>query len=71
MDFDCFGKEKRKQITKDYWIKPQMHLKLLNGQKKQSCARRPITDKYYSFSFVAKNDKKDSGTFISHIPAIN
>ena len=51
---NCRGKEKRKQIVREYNVVPIIHAKLLKGQQKYSDATAPITDQYYIFECVHK-----------------
>lgn len=58
---NCRGAENRLKIIKEYNIKPIANLKLLEGDTIKSCAKDDITDHYYIFEYVSKNDKNKSG----------
>ena len=59
----CRGTESRKRILENYKIHPIAHVKLLSGQKKLSCTSDTLTDSYYCFDYVSRNDSSDKGTF--------
>jgi hypothetical protein len=64
MRFHCRGRERREELVKYYDIIPVSHIKLLNGQKKQSAAGGEIVDTYYTFKYTNKFNEQDSGVFI-------
>lgn len=55
----CRGTETRQKIVKEYFVKPEVHIKLLNGQHKHSDAEAVIKDEYYIFSAKRKSDGGD------------
>lgn len=55
---NCRGTETRRQIVKDYDVKPLAHIKLLAGQSKHSDAEAIIKDEYYIFTATRKSDGK-------------
>lgn len=59
---NCKGKETRISIVEKYYVYPQAHLKLLNGQFKHSDAEAKITDHYYIFILIDKKDKTKKDT---------
>ena len=52
---ECRGKEKRRRIVEDYYVKPIAHLSLLAGQKKHSDAGPIIEVEYYIFEAIHKD----------------
>lgn len=58
----CRGEDRREDIVNNYTIKPIAHVKLVNGQVKQSCTGDSLTDTYYCFSYE-NNDGNDKGSF--------
>jgi len=57
-------------MVQEYNIKPIAHVRLLNGQKRQSCTKDLLTDSYYCFSYKAK-DSDVTGTFLCGTYAAN
>ncbi|MGY5345906.1 hypothetical protein ACXFAU_26045 [Paenibacillus glucanolyticus] len=57
-------------MVQEYNIKPIAHVRLLNGQKRQSCTKDLLTDSYYCFSYKAK-DSYVTGTFLCGTYAAN
>lgn len=57
-------------MVQEYDIKPIAHVRLLNGQKRQSCTKDLLTDSYYCFSYKAK-DSDVTGTFLCGTYAAN
>lgn len=55
---NCHGHDTRVRIVENYNIKCTAHIRLLNGQIR-SDAERDITDTYYIFECVNKNDNND------------
>ncbi|PHG45977.1 hypothetical protein [Bacillus wiedmannii] len=62
--FNCRGPENRVRLLEKYNVKPISHTKLLKGQVKRSCAKEMLTDEYYIFTYHAKNNINESGTFV-------
>ncbi|MGG6447367.1 hypothetical protein [Pseudobacillus badius] len=60
----CRGEKCREKIVQDYNIIPRSHTKLLQGQVMRSCTGDLLTDSYYSFEYVNKVNKKDTGGFL-------
>ena len=56
---NCHGHDTRVRIVKNYNIRCTAHIRLLNGQVIRSDAERDITDTYYIFECVNKNDDND------------
>lgn len=59
----CRSSKVREKLIEEYDIKPISHVRLLNGQKFQSCTKDVLTDSYYCFSYRAKNSNI-MGTFL-------
>ncbi|MEO3946731.1 hypothetical protein [Gorillibacterium sp. CAU 1737] len=57
-------------MVQEYNIKPIAHVRLLNGQKRQSCTKDLLTDSYYCFSYKAK-ESDVTGTFLCGTYAAN
>lgn len=55
---NCRGNLTRVRIVNDYYVEPVAHLKLLNGQSKESDAGGKITDEYYIFKCTDKISKQ-------------
>lgn len=55
---NCRGVNTRIKIVEQYDIKLIAHTRLLNGQIKRSDAEAELTDQYYVFQCIAKNDDK-------------
>lgn len=68
--FLCRSSKVREQLVQEYDIKPIAHVRLLNGQKRQSCTKDLLTDSYYYFSYRAKNSDI-TGTFLCGTYAAN
>ena len=56
---NCHGHDTRVRIVENYNIKCTAHIRLLNEQIIRSDAERDITDTYYIFECVNKNDDND------------
>ena len=56
---NCHGHDTRVRIVENYNIRCTAHIRLLNGQVIRSDAERDITDTYYIFECVNKNDDND------------
>lgn len=56
---NCHGHNRRVQIVANYNIRCIAHIQLLNGQTIRSDAERDITDTYYIFECVNKNNTND------------
>ena len=56
---NCHGHDRRLQIVANYNISCIAHIRLLNGQTIRSDAERDITDTYYIFQCINKNNSKD------------
>lgn len=56
----CRTPETRVKIVEDYSIKPIGKFKVL-GKSVTSCTNDPITDYYYQFQYIHKNNKKHEG----------
>lgn len=67
---DCRGKKTREQLVHDFEIVPLAHVRLLNGQTKESCAG-PDVGEYYVFSYRSRANGKDVGNFVCGITAAN
>ena len=72
---DCRGEKTREQLVRDFEIVPLAHVRLLNGQTKESCAG-PDVGEYYVFSYRSRPNAKDAngedvGTFVCGITAAN
>lgn len=52
----CRGEDKRRQICKDYRIIPKAHFRILNGVSIHSDAGDTMTEEYFIFDAVDKND---------------
>lgn len=52
----CRGEDKRRQICKDYRIVPKAHFRILNGVSIHSDAGDTMTEEYFIFDAVDKND---------------
>lgn len=65
---NCYGKETREMLVKKYEISPVAYVKLLSGQKKLSCTGRLLTDSYYCFQYIKKDNKEKHGTFFCGLP---
>ena len=68
--YDCRGEKTREQLVHDFEIVPLAHVRLLNGQTKESCAG-PDVGEYYVFSYRSRANRKDVGTFVCGITAAN
>ena len=68
--YDCRGEKTRKQLVHDFKIVPLAHVRLLNGQTKESCAG-PDVGEYYVFSYRSNANTTDVGTFVCGITAAN
>jgi hypothetical protein len=66
----CRSSKVREKMVQEYNIKPIAHVRLLNGQKRQSCTKDLLTDSYYCFSYKAK-DSDVTGTFLCGTYAAN
>jgi len=66
----CRSPEVREKLVQEYDIKPIAHVRLLNGQERQSCTKDLLTDSYYCFSYRAKNGDV-TGTFLCGTYAAN
>lgn len=60
---NCWGKEARKSIVSEYYLTQIAHLKILNGQEKNSCTGRTLTDNYFLFEYVSKKNSEEKGSF--------
>lgn len=68
---DCRGEKTREQLVHDFEIMPLAHVRLLNGQTKESCAGPTLDREYYIFSYRSYIDANDTGTFICGITVAN
>lgn len=68
---DCRGEKTREQLVHNFEIIPLAHVRLLNGQTKESCAGPTLDREYYIFSYQSHTDKADAGTFICGITVAN
>lgn len=68
---DCRGEKTREQLVQEFEIIPLTHVRLLNGQTKESCAGRTLDREYYVFSYQSYTDQADFGTFVCGITAAN
>ncbi|MUG46735.1 hypothetical protein GNP95_17245 [Paenibacillus woosongensis] len=59
----CRTSKVREKLIQEHDIKPIAHVRLLNGQKRQSCTKEVLTGSYYCFSYRAKNSDI-TGTFL-------
>lgn len=59
----CRGEKSRERIVKNYIINPIAHVKLIGGQEKLSCTNDTLTNSYYCFNYVSRNDFNEKGTF--------
>lgn len=64
----CRGHERRVWLCREYEITPVAHLKLLSGQRIESCAGGEITDNYFRFHARRKGNPDDSGDIICGYP---
>ncbi|MCT6519169.1 hypothetical protein GY03_17980 [Proteus vulgaris] len=65
---NCYGKETREMLVRKYEIHPVAYVKLLSGQKKFSCTGRLLTDSYYCFQYIKKDNSEKYGTFFCGLP---
>ncbi|KYK96278.1 hypothetical protein SA3733_02810, partial [Aggregatibacter actinomycetemcomitans serotype d str. SA3733] len=56
---DCRGERIREQLVDDFKIIPLAHVRLLNGQTKESCAGPTLDREYYVFSYQGYTDQND------------
>ena len=68
---DCRGEKTREQLVHNFEIIPLAHVRLLNGQTKESCAGPTLDKEYYVFSYQSYADKADVGTFVCGITVAN
>ena len=68
---DCRGEKTREQLVHEFEIIPLAHIRLLNGQTKESCAGPTLDREYYVFSYQSYADKADVGTFVCGITVAN
>ena len=68
---DCRGETTRVQLVHDFEIVPLAHVRLLNGQTKESCAGPTLDREYYVFSYQSYADQADAGTFVCGITVAN
>ena len=68
---DCRGETTRVQLVHDFEIVPLAHVRLLNGQTKESCAGPTLDREYYVFSYQSYADQADTGTFVCGITVAN
>lgn len=68
---DCRGEKTREQLVHDFKIVPLAHVRLLNGQTKESCAGPTLDREYYVFSYQSYADQANAGTFVCGITAAN
>ena len=68
---DCRGEKTREQLVHDFEIIPLAHVRLLNGQTKESCAGPTLDREYYVFSYQNYADQADVGTFVCGITVAN
>ena len=68
---DCRGERIREQLVDDFKIIPLAHVRLLNGQTKESCAGPTLDREYYVFSYQSYTDQNDVGTFVCGITVAN
>lgn len=61
---NCHGHDTRVQIVRDYNIKCIAHIRLLEEQVIRSDAGRDITDTYYIFECINRNDNNDVDTIV-------
>ena len=59
----CRGENARRILIEKYDLTLVAHVKLLNGQKKQSCTGDALTDSYYCFSYTNRR-KRETGSFL-------
>ncbi|MFE7083467.1 hypothetical protein [Priestia megaterium] len=60
----CKYETRRIEAVQEYHVTPIAHVKLLPSQKKRSCTKRELKNKYYCFSYVHKKNKNENGTFL-------
>lgn len=68
---DCRGEDNRVQLVQNFEILPLSHVKLLNGQTKESCAGPTLDREYYVFSYRNYTNPRDTGTFVCGITVAN
>lgn len=68
---DCRGERTREQLVQEFEIIPLAHVKLLEGQTKESCAGPTLDREYYVFSYQSHKNQYDSGTFVCGVTAAN
>lgn len=68
---DCRGEKTREQLVHDFEIIPLAHVRLLNGQTKESCAGPTLDREYYVFSYQNYAEQADVGTFVCGITVAN
>ena len=61
---NCHGHDTRVQIVRNYNIKCIAHIRLLEEQVIRSDAERDITDTYYIFECINRNDNNDVDTIV-------
>ena len=64
----CRGHERRLWLCREYEITPIAHLKLLKGQRLDSCAGGEITDNYFRFHARRRGNPEDFGDIICGYP---
>ncbi|QLB16605.1 hypothetical protein A6B40_02885 [Mannheimia varigena] len=64
---DCRGEDNRVQLVHDFEILPLAHVRLLNGQTRESCAGPTLDREYYVFSYQNYVNSADAGTFVCGI----
>ncbi|BFU63025.1 MULTISPECIES: hypothetical protein [Rodentibacter] len=64
---DCRGEDNRVQLVQDFEILPLAHVRLLNGQTRESCAGPTLDREYYVFSYQSYANRSDAGTFVCGI----
>lgn len=57
----CRSPQRRKEIVEKYLVTPIAQLKLINNRTIESCAGGTITDSYYVFHCVDRNDPEQVG----------
>ena len=58
----CRTDKVREEIVSRYELHPIAHLKLLDGQSKESCTGETLSDTYYCFSYKSRQSS-ESGSF--------
>lgn len=64
---DCRGEDNRAELVQDFEILPLAHVRLLDGQTRESCAGPTLDREYYVFSYQSYTNRADTGTFVCGI----